>query len=32
MGWISYSSAQCQGHMGSYRYIPSWSALKTDAT
>jgi hypothetical protein len=32
MGWIPYSSAQCQGRMGSYCYIPSWLVLKTDAT
>jgi hypothetical protein len=32
LGWIPYSSAWCQGHVGSYRYIPSWPVLKTDAT
>jgi hypothetical protein len=31
-GWIPYLSAQCQGHVGFYRYIPLWPVLKTDAT
>jgi hypothetical protein len=31
-GWIPYSSAQCQGRVGSYCYVPSWPVLKTDAT
>jgi hypothetical protein len=31
MGWIPYSSAWCQGHMGSYCYVPSWPVLKIDA-
>jgi hypothetical protein len=32
MGWIPYSSARCQGHVGSNCYVPSWLVLKTDAT
>jgi hypothetical protein len=31
-GWIPYSSARCQGHMGSYCYIPSWPVFKTNVT
>jgi hypothetical protein len=31
-GWIPYSSAQCQGHVGSYCYVPSWPVLNIDAT
>jgi hypothetical protein len=31
-GWIPYLSAQCQGRVGFYRYIPLWPVLKTDAT
>jgi hypothetical protein len=32
MGWIPYSSSQCQVCMGSYCYDPSWPVLKTCAT
>jgi hypothetical protein len=32
MGWIPYSSAYCQVRVGSYCYVPSCQALKTNAT
>jgi hypothetical protein len=32
MGWILYSSARCQGRVGSYWYVSSWVVLKIDAT
>jgi hypothetical protein len=32
MGWIPYSSAQCQWCVGPYFYNPSWSVLKTGTT
>jgi hypothetical protein len=28
----TYLSARCLGHMGSYRYVPSWLAVKTHAS
>jgi hypothetical protein len=30
--WVPYSSMRCQGHVGSYCYVPSWSVLKTNST
>ena len=32
MRWIPYSSAYCQVRVGSYCYILSYQALKTDTT